>query len=241
LARLWRACAVWGLLLALTACASTPQQASPDAPRLWQYATFSEFAAGGYAGTLPLSAVAASGDMGLGTVHGLDGEMIVLDGVIYRADASLALSRPTLDVATPFAQVVRFEPQARGNPAGVKSLAELTAWLDTHIPGDGFAAARIDVKDARLKIRSVPGFTPPYPTLEQALTRQRVKELEHASGTLVAVRGPKNHGGIWVPGWHMHFVSADKTTGGHVLDVAVDKGEARWMTMSRFELDLPPR
>ena len=48
-------------------------------------------------------------------------------------------------------------------------------------------------------------------------------------------------GGAWVAGWHIHFVSADKTMGGHVLGFEGLEGDAAWMALTRFVLDLPGR
>ena len=220
-------------LLVLTACV-------PHSQGVYQYAVFDDFAAGQYAGTIPLSALKTHGDFGLGTFHGLDGEMIVLDGVIYRADASCSLSRPGLATLSPFAELVFFKPEASSPVAEPGDLAALAKWLDAKLPPGTFAAARVKATIKHLKIRSVPGFSPPYPPLEEAITSQHIRELTDASGTLVGLRGPAKPGGVWVPGWHFHFVSADGHTGGHILNARGIQGDAAWMTTGKYALELPP-
>ncbi|WP_243310662.1 acetolactate decarboxylase [Fundidesulfovibrio agrisoli] len=224
------------LLLLLAACA--PKQTTPA---LYQYAVFDSFAAGEYAGSISLDALRAHGDFGLGTFHGLDGEMIVLDGVIYRADANLSLSRPAGATLSPFADLVFFKPASTLDLSGVATLKELGQALDARLPKDGFAAVRIEGTFSRLLIRSVPISQPPYPDLGQALLKQNKKELLNARGTLIALRAPDQPTGAWVAGWHFHFVSQDKTTGGHTLEASVDAAQAGIMPIRQFELELPPR
>jgi acetolactate decarboxylase len=40
-------------------------------------------------------------------------------------------------------------------------------------------------------------------------------------------------------GWHFHFVSADKKTGGHVLNLSLNKGTIIWDATDNFKLHLP--
>jgi len=227
----------WALLALFLLAACTPKQP----PAVYQLADFEAFALGDYRGALPLTELARHGDFGLGTLHGLDGEMIVLDGVFYRADGACALTRPAMDSLSPFADLVFFRPQGREAARGLADTAALKAWLDARLPRDGFAAARVDAAFKRLTIRSVPGYAQPWPNLTDALKVQHVETLENARGTLVALRGPARPGGAWVAGWHIHFVSADKTRGGHVLGFEGLEGDAAWMALTRFVLDLPAR
>ena len=46
----------------------------------------------------------------------------------------------------------------------------------------------------------------------------------YRGGTLVGVRCPSWVGGLNVPGYHWHFLSEDRTVGGHVLDCRVLEG-----------------
>jgi acetolactate decarboxylase len=222
------------LLVLLAACAR------PQAPSVYQYAVFDDFAAGQYTGTIPLSALKTHGDFGLGTFSGLDGEMIVLDGTIYRADSQCSLTRPGPDTLSPFANLVFFKPEAASAVALPGGSPELGAWLNAKLPEGMFAAARITGTFKRLTIRSVAGFNPPYPPLGEALKSMNTQELSGATGTIVALRGPAQPTGAWVPGWHLHFVSADGKTGGHVLGFEGLDGRAAWMALSRYELELPP-
>jgi acetolactate decarboxylase len=45
------------------------------------------------------------------------------------------------------------------------------------------------------------------------------------SGTIVGFRCPPFVKGINDPGYHLHFISDDRTRGGHVLEFVMDRGE----------------
>ena len=222
------------LLVLLAACARQQEG-------VYQLAAFDDFAAGQYAGAVPLSALKTHGDFGLGTFHGLDGEMIVLDGVIYRAASDCTLSRPAPSTLSPFAELVFFKPEASSAIALDGDAAALGKWLDGKLPEGSFAAVRVKATVKRLTIRSVAGFPPPYPALGEALKSMTIRELTDVSGTIVGLRGPDQPTGVWVPGWHFHFVSADGKTGGHVLNAEGIVGQAAWMTTRKYSLELPPR
>jgi acetolactate decarboxylase len=49
-------------------------------------------------------------------------------------------------------------------------------------------------------------------------------ELNDVSGTIVGFRCPPHVKGINDTGYHLHFLSKDKTQGGHVLSFVMDEG-----------------
>ena len=60
--------------------------AERDPHVLFQASTIGALLDGAYDGDLTFAELAEHGDLGLGTLNGLDGEMIALDGEFYRAD-----------------------------------------------------------------------------------------------------------------------------------------------------------
>lgn len=63
--------------------------------------------------------------------------------------------------------------------------------------------------------------------------------FDEVDGTLICVYYPDYMDGINAPGWHLHFLSDDKTRGGHVFDLSMHSGEARMDKISRIEIQLP--
>lgn len=213
------------------------------APVLVQVGVIDALLAGGYQGSMTLGELRGLGDFGLGTFDALDGEMVVLDGHVHQVLASGAVLRPADSLTTPFAQVARLaSPRLLDLPAGL-DLKAVEARLDAEL-GDLniFAAVRIDARFATLTARSVPRQTPPYRPLSEVAKEQSVFPFAAVAGTLVGLRGPAYVRGLGVPGWHWHFLTQDRTRGGHVLAfVLAPAGQARaqLQSISRMELLLP--
>ena len=65
---------------------------------LFQASTIGALLDGAYVGDVTIGELSEHGDLGLGTLNGIDGEMIVLDGRFYRADVDGAINE--IDPAT---------------------------------------------------------------------------------------------------------------------------------------------
>jgi len=226
---------VFGCLLVLMATLARAQS-----PALYQYSTLEALSSGVFAGDLSVSELLAKGDFGLGTFNGLNGEMVVLNGQAWRANPDCTLVQSEASDRIPFADVTFFKPQGQEHLPKLDNLAGLAAWLDSKLPGPRvFAAAKISGSFASLTLRSPSKQSPPFPTLAQALASQHVRHLSNVSGTIVAIRCPKDVGDLAVPGWHFHFISQDEALGGHVLEAGPDQATASWMVLRRVELALP--
>jgi acetolactate decarboxylase len=206
--------------LALLLCCAAPALARdlPARDTLYQVSTLDALLAGIYAPAVPVAEVARHGDLGLGTFEALDGEMVVLGGRVYqaRADGSVRVAPARLGV--PFAQVTFFEPDQRVSRINAGSLEDLCAALDRALPSANvFYALHARGRFAAVKVRSVPAQAKPYPGLGEAVKSQKVFELRDVDGDLVGFRSPASARGEGVPGWHIHFLSADRRQGGHVL------------------------
>ena len=223
--------------LVLCACVRQP---APSEPALTQYSTLEALSAGVFDGQMSLAELSRKGDMGLGTFDDLNGEMILLDGVFYRAKVDCTLERPSRTDETPFATVVFFKPQQTVELGSVASLAELSKALEANLPSPRvFAAVRLHGQFDSVTIRSVPPSSQPYPTLAQAFEKQNVRELTNVSGSMVAIYFPPQSGTLGVPGWHIHFVRDGADLGGHVLAARLSSGEARIMVVRDVDLHLP--
>lgn len=219
--RWWRGLA-WGLaglgLVIVTGCA---RLAAPGAREtLYQTSTISALQEGVYDGQLSVGELTRRGDLGLGTFNTLDGEMIVLEGRVFQARADGKLYAAPADALTPFAAVTFFESDRAATLDNVSSLAELTRRLDALVGSPNLPyAIRIDGEFDYVRTRSVPAQKKPYPRLVEVARRQPEFELKGVRGTLVGFRLPEFVKGLNVPGYHLHFISADRTAGGHVLEV----------------------
>ncbi|AGW12639.1 acetolactate decarboxylase [Megalodesulfovibrio gigas] len=227
-------------LLAVLAVALLAWSCSGEPRAIHQTSTLDALKAGAFAGVVTVETLERQGTLGLGTLDGLDGELVQVDGVAYHVgmDGVARAARP--EATIPFATSVRFAPDA-SRRAQFMPLADLCRLLDELAPDrQQFAAVRVRGRFSSLEARSVPRQSPPYPTLAEVLPRQAVFHLEQVVGDMVGFRFPDHAASYGVAGWHLHFLSTDRTRGGHVLDAVLQDGIARVMTVARLELYLPP-
>ena len=193
------------------------EQKADDA--LVQFSLIAALAAGDYADGIPLQEVLTSGDFGLGTFDRLEGEMIVLDGQMYQALADGTLRAANLDSTTPFAEVKFFREDGRAEHMAARSLEDLDEQLDRMLKRRNVPyALRLDGHFSALTLRSVPAQTPPFQPLVNVVKHQSTWPLKDVTGTLIGFRCPPWVGTLNVPGYHWHFLSEDRTLGGHVLN-----------------------
>jgi acetolactate decarboxylase len=192
--------------------------AEREAHVLFQASTIGALLEGAYDGDLSFAELGEHGDLGLGTLNGLDGEMIALDGRFYRADVDGEVGEVSGEALTPFAVVTRFEATVDAEVTGRLDHDALLVKLDELIPdGPASCAIRIDGHFELVRARSVPRQTPPYRPLTEVVAEQHVFELIDVSGTMLGFRFPAYVEGIEVSGYHLHFIGDDRKRGGHVL------------------------
>jgi acetolactate decarboxylase len=101
-------------------------------------------------------------------------------------------------------------------------------------------AVRVDGLFGHVKTRSVPRQRKPYPPLVEVVEGQPTFELHDVRGSLVGFRFPDHARGLNVPGYHFHFITDDRTAGGHVLGCRLTRGELRVDREADLRLELPP-
>lgn len=211
---------------------------------LFQASTIGALLDGAYEGDVSFTELAEHGDLGLGTLNGLDGEMIALDGGFYRADVEGAIHPVPPEEKTPFAVVTEFAPTVEATLEGPLPHALLLARLDELIPaGASSCAIRLDGEFELVRARSVPRQEPPYRPLTEVVAEQHVFELAGLAGTMVGFRFPDYAEGIEVSGFHLHFIDEERRRGGHVLDSRCGGGELRVHLdpSNDLHVELPPR
>jgi acetolactate decarboxylase len=194
---------------------------------LFQASTIAALLDGAYEGDLTFAELAKHGDLGLGTLNGLDGEMIALDGRFYRADVSGACEPVPPSARTPFAVVVPFRAAIDVAATDLSAASEV-------------CAVRFDGEFEFVRARSVPRQVPPYRPLAEVAAEKHVFSFEDVTGTLVGFRFPDYAAGVEVAGFHLHFITDDRRRGGHVLDYRARSGRLRIDTSSELHVELPP-
>ncbi|HEX3909293.1 MAG TPA: acetolactate decarboxylase [Solirubrobacteraceae bacterium] len=207
---------------------------------LFQTSTVQALLAGDYDGDVTLAEILEHGDLGLGTLNGLDGELIVLDGEVWKARLDCTLERPEPSARTPYAVVVPFSPERPLSLRGPFGESELEAHLGEHVTkAERPTAVRIDGRFAEVHVRSVPRQARPYRPLAEVIEQQQVSALGEVSGTMMGFCFPDALDGIEMVGAHLHFIDETRTRGGHVLSYTLLEATAWLDGATRLHVELP--
>ena len=238
---------LWVLLAAVSAGAQShpvPQRLAAAARgagngAVFQVSTLDALSSGLYEASFTIGQMKKHGDFGVGTYEGLDGEMIVLDGHAYQMRANGILSEAADDMRTPFAVVTTFKPDVQFSVRRA-SYAQLTDLIDSMLPSKNlFYALRVHGPFAAMTTRSVGKQFLPYTPLAQALTMQTVFAYSNIAGTAVGFRSPAFVSGINQAGYHFHFVSDDRKSGGHALSFTTEEVTVEVQVLRRHSIWLP--
>lgn len=178
-----------------------------------------------YDGIAPLRDVVGDSTIGLGTFDRLDGELIMIGGIVYRVGTDGLPRKVSLSRTTPFFEGVRFIPQETLTiPAGTACSA--LAPIVDQLAGttQGMVAVRLIGTFTMLTARSVPAQSEPYPPLSQVVAEQTVFPLADVRATLVGFRTGPDLLGVGAPGLHLHGLTADRSAGGHILGCTAGTG-----------------
>jgi acetolactate decarboxylase len=207
---------------------------------LFQTSTIQALLGGAFDGDVTLDELLEHGDLGLGTLNGLDGELIVIDGQVFKAELDCTLSRPDLQSQTPYAVVVPFAPGPAQQISGLigPAILEQQLWGDPERPRAP-AAIRIDGNFEMVRVRSVPKQVQPYGLLAEAIDHEHRCELRDISGTMVGFCFPDGLAGIELLGFHLHFACDQRLRGGHVLDYTLRDATVRIDEAAELHVEIP--
>lgn len=227
------------LLLAIAIAVPGCSSSTEDRDNLYQISMYSVLSEGGYDGDVTYKELKQHGDFGIGTFDGLDGEMIALAGGFYqiRADGKAYPVEDSME--TPFAIVTFFETDKAVSLDNVADYEQLKQYVDGMLPNrDIFYAIKIEGDFEYIKARSIPAQSKPYPSLDEALKGQTISEFHDVAGTLVGFWCPSHVDEINVPGYHFHFITADRKDGGHLLECKIRSAQAEIDYTSGFSMEL---
>ena len=206
---------------------------------LYQVSRLDNLSQGDYYAVTTVRDLLNHGSVGMGTFTGMDGEMIMVDGHCYQATVEGKVNEAGAGWGVPFAQVGYYTEDGTVALAGSLNLSTAQALIADALPSDQkFYILRIDGEFDHIKVRSVPVQAEPYPPLADVIANQTVFEYSGVKGTIVGIWSPAFAAGDSSPGFHLHFVSADRAVGGHVLGFEITDEMAGWDEISRYSIEL---
>ena len=214
-------------------------QRPPSPGRIYLCAPVNALVEGIYEEKIPLSQIKEHGDFGLGTFDDLDGEMVMLDGQIYQITAEGHVHQVDEHALTPFACVTHYSPSSHDELNGELSHDAFQEWLERLLPSPNiFYAIRAEGRFATMRLRSVPKQENYRPLVEVAKD-QSVFTFTDIEGSLAGFFTPAFVSSLNVPGFHLHFLSADRRHGGHLLECRPTRVNVGVQMLSTLELALP--
>lgn len=198
-----------------------------EANKLFQYNTLGALMAGLYGGSWTIGELLEHGDLGIGTLDSIDGELIVLDGKAYQAKGSgdqPEVIEVANEVMVPYAAVIFHQAEVIFKQRFEMTDQELQQRIESYYDGENlFRSLKIHGHFAKMHVRMIPKSTSDQKFAEVA-THQPEYTTENITGTIVGIWTPEIFHGVSVAGYHLHFISDDHTFGGHVLDYVITEG-----------------
>jgi len=210
-----------------------------DPDEAFQTSTIAGLLEGRFQGSLTLEELARHGDFGLGTFDSLQGEMVACDGEFYQVRDGGVARLVSPDQTTPFAMVKFFRTDKTRELKGDLDLNAIHEAVDALTPVEsGCVAVRVSGLFHKVEARAIQPVSEPFPPLAEATQSEFSKES--VKGSLIGFRFPADAAGLNVPGYHLHFLSDDRTFGGHAFAVTASEVLIEIDTASQLHLALPP-
>jgi acetolactate decarboxylase len=213
-----------------------------DSDVFYHYSIWEAFVNKIYDGTLTASELKEKGNIGLGSYNALDGELIMLDGVLYEAlgDGTVIIVDDSTKIA--YANAAFYKEDKSFNFGFTPDYENLRKQLNQQMGSKNFFYAfKIHGTFSQLKLGGVPKQEKPYTEgLDVLIPNRPVFDKENITGTMVGFYCPDFIGKINVAGFHLHFVSDDKKSAGHVMEFKnASDLTGGFRKISKYQFDLP--
>ena len=211
---------------------------------MYQVSTLQALALGYSRSVMTVEELIKHGDTGLGTFEDVNGEMIFIDGKCFRATNDGSVTPAELSRGVPFASVSSIKNAFNFKVQDIKNISALKDTLNLKIEEDfglnSMHLCRIDGDFDCVQARSETGRHSHHVSLKEVLDgNQKDFTFENIKGSLVAVYHPDYMDGINAPGWHFHFISEDRSKGGHVFEINMKSGTVYLSKIMSIQIQLP--
>lgn len=205
-----------------------------------QISLFSVLLGGHYGGIVSVGEVKRLGNLAIATMDRLDGEMQMIDGVVYQACADGRVYLPGDDETVPFGTIADFSAEDTVRLVDIPSYERFEARMNECCPRNDFPLAiRLTGGFDRMKVRTVRRQEKDGVGLAEAAKDEAVFEFNDIRGDLVGFRLPDYISGINAPGWHLHFMDETRKHGGHVVNFSLLEGDLSYCRAGDYHIRLP--
>jgi len=208
--------------------------------RFTQISLFDVLLCGRYGGVVSVAEAKSLGNLAIATMDRLDGEMQMIDGIVYQACADGSIRLPADDETIPFGTVADFRTEEELRLEDVPDYAGFESRMQICFPdANRPLAVRVTGTFRQMKVRSVRRQEKDGVGLADAARNEAVFEWSNISGDLVGFCLPEYLRGVNAPGWHLHFMDSDRRRGGHVVNFSIASGQLSACCAEDYQLRLP--
>tara|TARA_R110000868_G_scaffold83773_3_gene236601 strand:- start:229 stop:1032 length:804 start_codon:yes stop_codon:yes gene_type:complete len=194
-----------------------------------------------FEGDITAEELKTKGDMALGSYNLLDGELIMLDGILYQAKENGEVLVPNDSIKVAYANAAFFDKDGGFKLDKINNYEALRTEINSKLPSiNFFYAFKVKGDFKKMKCGGLHKQEPPFETgLDVLIPSRPVFERENFSGTMVGFYCPEFIGNINVAGFHFHFVSDDKKFAGHVMEFEAENLVVEFDKMNKYQFVLP--
>lgn len=207
----------------------------------YQVSLLQSLSSGMYDGVISVCDLKSFSNMAIGTFSGADGELIMLDGMCYKARLDGSIIEAKNEELIPFSNAVKFikEDEINISCNSINELKEKLHSFKNSKYKNLFLVIKIDGLFNSITTRSLPKQDKPYKPLDYIVEHeQKVITNKNINGTVIGFCAPEFMSNLNTVDFHMHFISSDKLIGGHVLDLSFNDIKIDVSTKSNFKLVL---
>lgn len=233
-------CVAGAWMLAGCHLAETQPEDAGAVRRFTQVSLFGTLLCGRYGGVVDLGWVKDRGNLMIATMDRLDGEVMMVDGVVYQVRSDGSVRCPSDGETIPYGTIADFRPETAEAIGPIASYEDFEAAMDKLFPDENIPlAVHLTGTFRTMRTRSVERQEKDGLGLAEAAKTEAKFEMGDTTGDLVGFRLPGYLKGVNAPGWHLHYIDAERKHGGHVLNFALKRGTLKTCTCGQFDIRLP--
>jgi acetolactate decarboxylase len=230
-------------LLLLLLFLETPLFAQTKHNVYYQYNTWSAFVNKVFEGDVTVKDLKKRGNIGLGSFNLLDGELVMLNDIVYRVrkDGTVSVAQNSDTIIYVNAAFFRPDKVVKTESTSL-NFDKLGSLIYSQLSSKNyFYAFTVEGEFETIKCGGLRKQAPPFiEGLDVLIPSRPVFEGEKIKGTMVGFYCPDMIGDINVSGYHFHFISDDKKLAGHVMEFTSNSPlMIKIDQLHRYEFQLP--
>ncbi|SHF84388.1 acetolactate decarboxylase [Chryseobacterium sp. OV279] len=188
--------------------------------KIYHYSSMDAMRNGVYTGDITVKELKQKGDFGLGTYNFLDGELIALDGKIYRIATDGSVEVADIKRKVPFGSFTFFKKDKLVTLEQIKTIDDLLKKLPELLPSrNRFYAIKIEATFSSLTLGGAIKVDEKDTTGIATFMKTRpLYKKQNIRGIIIGFYNPGYAGGLDLSPFHFHFISDDKKAGGHMIE-----------------------